>query len=292
MTVSDIFEGRDRKTSAIAIVPAVVIALLVVGLLPDLIARVMRDTRLDQTLNLAWQSGIVTLVLFGCLIAAAFIWGLVSKRSVVPAGRMPLMMAGIGFAMGLFGLLITTGDAALAGSVHWTLSYAKPQILLLALGTLLTFYQSAAEELFFRGWIQPVLVRGWGPWVGLLVTSVMFAGLHVFAGITAPLSLLNVFLAGLMFGLLAYRTDGLVAPVLAHFAWNWAEGILLGLYPNPGVDVWTAVWNLDMVGSPLWGGSAEGLNASLGESFVLVALCVPLAWPLFRRPAVAQAEAA
>jgi len=37
-----------------------------------------------------------------------------------------------------------------------------------------------------------------------------------------------------------------------------------------------AIFDFDLVGSALWGGSDEGLNASLSISFVLVALILPL----------------
>lgn len=280
MTLGETLAGNDRKTSAIMLVPAVVIALLVVGLLPDGIDRVMRMLRLDQTLSLAWQSGIVTIALFGVLIAVAVLWGMLAKQVVLASGRSPLKSAGVGVAMGIAGVLVATGYVALAGSLHWTITYNKPHILLLLAGSCLTLFQCAGEEIYFRGWVQPMLARGWGVWPGLVVTSLLFAALHVFAGVRAPLSLLNVFLAGGLFGLLAVRTGGLMAPVAAHFAWDWMESIGLGLYPNPGVDVWTSLWNLDMVGSPLWGGSTEGLNGSLAETFVLVALAVPFAWGL------------
>ncbi len=280
MTLGETLAGNDRRTSAIMLVPAILIALLVVGLLPDGIERIMRAFRLDQTLSLSWQSGIVTIVLFGALIAAAMLWGVLSRHVVLAPGRSPLASGGMGAAMGIAGVLVATGYVALAGSLHWTITYARPHILLLIAGTCLTLFQCAGEEIYFRGWVQPMLARGWGVWPGLVVTSLLFAALHVFAGVRAPLSLLNVCLAGLLFGLLAVRTGGLAAPIMAHFAWDWMESIGLGLYPNPGVDVWTSLWNLDMAGSPLWGGSAEGLNGSLAETFVLIALAVPFAWGL------------
>ena len=278
MTVGEIIGGRTRATSALMLLPAVLVALVTVGLLPDGLERLMRMARLDQKLSLAWQSAIVTLVLFGVLIAAALLWGLLAKTRVATPGPAPLKAGGLGAAMGLAGLLIATGYAALAGGVHWIFSYVNPRILLLLAGTVLTLYQCTGEEIFFRGWVQPMLARAWGPWAGLGVASLFFALLHLFAGVVhSPLAVVNVLLAGVLFGLLALRTGGLVAPIAAHFAWDWAEGIGLGLFPNPGVDVWGSLWNLDLIGAPLWGGTAEGLNGSLGVTFVLLALCVPLA---------------
>lgn len=289
MKFRQILRGEDRKTSLAVLIPAALIALLVVGLAPDLLDRLMRGLRLDQKLSLAWQSGLITVVLFGLLIGAALLWGALAGATVTPLGRAPLKAGGLGLALGLAGLLVATGYAALAGSLHWTVIYAHPSVVLIVVGTCLTLFQCAAEEIYFRGWIQPVAAASWGPWAGLVVTSLLFAALHVFAGVRAPLSMLNIFLAGMVFGLLAIRTGGLAAPVLAHFAWDWAESILLGLYPNPGVDVWNSMWNMDLIGPPLWGGSAEGLNGSLGVTFVLLALCVPLARGLVRPAAPLEA---
>ena len=56
-----------------------------------------------------------------------------------------------------------------------------------------------------------------------------------------PVSLLNILLAGIWFGLLALRTGGLLAPILAHFGYNWAEEMIFGASPNPGVGAFGSV---------------------------------------------------
>jgi membrane protease YdiL (CAAX protease family) len=119
-------------------------------------------------------------------------------------------------------------------------------------------------------------VRSWGPATGVIVASLAFAALHLAGGARSPLTLLNLFFGGLLFGLLALRTGGIAAPAGAHALWNWAEQILLGLDPNPGTGSFGALFDLDLVGTAAWGGSEEGLNASLALTFVLVALIVPL----------------
>ena len=111
-------------------------------------------------------------------------------------------------------------------------------------------------------------------------------------GARSPLTLLNLVLGGILFGLLALRGGGLLAPIAAHATWNWAEQILLGLDPNPGTGSFGALFDFDLVGPAMWGGSDEGLNASLALSFALVALIVPLAlWRRTRRDASATAPA-
>ena len=90
------------------------------------------------------------------------------------------------------------------------------------------------------------------------------------------MTLLNLFLGGLLFGLLAARSGGLAAAIAAHFSWNWAEQLLFGLDPNPGIGSFGSILNLELVGSSWWGGSDEGLNASIAMTFALAMLLAPL----------------
>ncbi len=99
-----------------------------------------------------------------------------------------------------------------------------------------------------------------------------------------PVSLLNITLAGVWFGLLAWRTGGILAPTLAHAGYNWAEEMLFGASPNPGVGPFGALFDADLTGSVRLGGSADGLNASLLLTAVLIAIILPL---LLRSPASA-----
>ena len=143
-------------------------------------------------------------------------------------------------------------------------------------GTLLTMLGVMGEELLLRGLLQPVLVRTWGVTAGILVSSLGFMVIHMVGGWGHPLSLLNILLAGLWFGLLAFRTGGLLAPILAHFGYNWAEELVFGASPNPGIGAFGSIMDVDLVGPTIWGGSVEGLNASLAVSIVLVVLIIPL----------------
>ena len=144
-------------------------------------------------------------------------------------------------------------------------------------GVALFAFQTAAEELYFRGWLQPILGARWGAVTGLVVTAVLFAALHLAGGARAPLSLLNLFLGGVLFGLLALRTGGLWAPFMAHFAWNWAEACGLGLEQNPGIGPNASLFHLALTGDALWSGGGDRLNASLGMTLVLASLVIGVA---------------
>jgi uncharacterized protein len=217
------------------------------------------------------------LLIFGGIIAIAYVCSrFVTAKPSVKAIAPPLAIA-LGLALGLGGLLFSFGQAWIGGHAVDPVTPAPGTVLTVALGTLIVLFQTGAEEIFFRGWFQRVLIDRVGVLLGVIGSALAFSALHIIGGARDPLSLLNLFLGGLFFGLLAARTGGLAAPIAAHFGWNWGEQILLGLDPNPGVGAFGAIIDRDLAGSALWGGSTEGLNASLAITFVLLALILPLA---------------
>lgn len=72
-----------------------------------------------------------------------------------------------------------------------------------------------AEELLFRGVVQPALIRRIGPSSGIAVTAFIFAFFHLNPWIFLPL-----FIVGTIFGYLAYKTGTFWAAAFAHFGTN------------------------------------------------------------------------
>ena len=227
------------------------------------------------------------LVLFGPLAVLALVLGLLSRIKVLRAGEAPLRWLGIGLAAGAAGLVVSALLSWLNGGMlrGEAVSHLAG---LIALGVALTVFQVAAEELLFRGWLQPALIARIGGPAGVMLGALLFAAFHYASGAThAAMSLLTLTLGGLFFGLLALRSGGIVAPLAAHVAWNALEDLGAGLVPNPGIGPLGALFNLDLTGSVWWGGHEEGLNVSLGSVAVLLALILPLL-PALQRPAPAE----
>jgi len=223
----------------------------------------------------ATGEALITLLIFGALLAVAMLGRRLDPHRAPLLGPAAFAMAGTGLAIGAGGMgaaytLAVIAEATRAGDGVATA---------ILLGTLTVLVQASVEEIYFRGWLQPILVRAVGPTGGIGLVALIFAALHLAGGERSPVSLVNLCLGGVLFGLLALRSGGLALPIAAHVAWNWTEVIALGLDPNPGVGSFGAIVDRDIVGSALWGGSAEGLNASIGVTFVLAALIVPaLVW--------------
>ncbi|KPK15602.1 MAG: hypothetical protein AMJ62_08790 [Myxococcales bacterium SG8_38] len=79
---------------------------------------------------------------------------------------------------------------------------SKPEITMLALAS------GVAEEIFFRGAMQPVL--------GLVVASLIFGAFHLGPRKAFPAWAIWAFALGLLFGIIFELTGTLWGPVLAH----------------------------------------------------------------------------
>lgn len=214
------------------------------------------------------------IVLFGALLIAGIVGGRLSGVRPLRLGANPGSGIILGLLIGAAGVLVAAGYGWVAGTLTSAAASINPGLLLW--GTLLVLLQAGSEEVYFRGWLQPVLDRSWGAAAAVILSALAFALLHIIGGARSPVSILNLFLGGILFGLLTLRRGGIAAAVGAHFAWNWTEQTAVGLMPNPGISEFGSLLNLELSGAAIWGGGEEGLNASLAMTFALLALLVPL----------------
>ena len=82
------------------------------------------------------------------------------------------------------------------------------------------------EELVFRGVLYQGLRHRSGFWPAALLSSAIFALVHVEVLVSSPVFLVQLFLLGVLFAWLLERTGNLLAPVVAHLVFN---GISMGL---------------------------------------------------------------
>jgi hypothetical protein len=79
------------------------------------------------------------------------------------------------------------------------------------------------EETFFRGFLLPSLTKYFSTWQAILLSSVLFAVVHLSLSEVIPLTTLGIVLA-----FVYTRTQNLMASVLLHALWN--SGTLLTLF--------------------------------------------------------------
>jgi membrane protease YdiL (CAAX protease family) len=77
-----------------------------------------------------------------------------------------------------------------------------------------------AEELIFRGFLQPLAVRSFGQWAGIALASAPFALLHGPQYAWNWQHVLLLFLASFVFGYTRHRTGSTAASTVVHATYN------------------------------------------------------------------------
>jgi len=144
----------------------------------------------------------------------------------------------IGTAIGITSMALAAGIATLGGGLRFTFSTAGmfPEVAkTLLLSGVLFIIAALAEEALFRGYPLQTLTRARLAVLGVLLTSVPFAAVHLQnPNVAAGFTFVNTALAGVWLAMAYLRTRSLWFPLGVHWAWNWALGSLFGL-PVSGI---------------------------------------------------------
>ena len=89
--------------------------------------------------------------------------------------------------------------------------------------------QGGAEETITRGFLLPILGIRYGTLVGIAVSSLIFAMLHLLNPGISLLALVNLILFSLFAALFALIEDGLWGIAAFHGMWNLVQGNLFGM---------------------------------------------------------------
>jgi membrane protease YdiL (CAAX protease family) len=85
------------------------------------------------------------------------------------------------------------------------------------------FLGPLAEELAFRGFLMPLLIRSWGAAAGIVVTGLFFGSLHGYEYAWSWRHILLVSTAGIVFGIIRYRTGSTAAAFYMHSSYNLTQ---------------------------------------------------------------------
>ena len=143
----------------------------------------------------------------------------------------------VGSAIGAASLALATAIATAGGGLRFSVSAAgMSPVSKTLIGSLVLFIVAAlAEEALFRGYPLQTLTRAQLAWLGVLLTSVPFAAVHLKnPNGGSILAFINTALAGIWLAVAYLRTRSLWFPLGVHWAWNWALGSLFGL-PVSGI---------------------------------------------------------
>jgi membrane protease YdiL (CAAX protease family) len=83
---------------------------------------------------------------------------------------------------------------------------------------LLLFVTGPGEEIFWRGFLQKKLSEKYGGWTGFLLTTLVYAGVHVFS--LNLMLILAAAVAGAFWGLLYLWKEDLALVIVSHSIWS------------------------------------------------------------------------
>ncbi|MBM4341440.1 MAG: CPBP family intramembrane metalloprotease [Deltaproteobacteria bacterium] len=109
---------------------------------------------------------------------------------------------------------ILPGAKAQVGGIY-ALGEGTSKVLIFLL---LFFITGPGEEIFWRGFLQDRLMTRWGRTGGFLITTVVYAGVHLFSG--NLLLILAAFVAGSFWGLLYLWKRNLLIQITSHSFWS------------------------------------------------------------------------
>lgn len=237
----------------------------------------------------AFQSSANYLTFVGILGLALLLFALIPyNRPMLKAlGKQvkgnTLKMFAVGLTIGLGMNLLCAVVAIVNGDIALTFHSFRPVSLLLIFIAVLI--QSAAEEIVCRVYMYQRLIRfNCKPLLAAVICSAFFTILHLMNPGITPLSVVNLFLSGLVYSAMVIYMDSLWATIAAHAAWNFCQNILLGL-PNSGNVVPYSVFRLDAAAATdSFAYSASfGLEGSVTNIIVSLAAIGLMAWWGVRR---------
>lgn len=194
-----------------------------------------------------------------------------------------LMQYGRGF---LFGILMfggAVGILAMFGSVAIETGDPSQQGITALGGVLLVLIgwvvQGGAEEALIRGWALPVIGARYKPWIGLLVSSLIFAGLHGLNPGLSVFALINLALFGVFAGLYVMREGSLWGISALHSVWNWVQGNFFGFEVSGTIASGGTLFNLMETGEDWLTGGTFGPEGGAAVTVVLlIAIAVTVFW--------------
>lgn len=174
------------------------------------------------------------------------------------------IVSGIVIAFLMMGLLFVFGIAAkwiLIDGFAWQADGLFNSLIQSLIWLAIFIMVAWQEELFSRGYLLQNLKDGINLFWAVLISSLVFALLHVFNPGANWVSALGIFLAGLFLAFGYLMTKQLWLPIGLHLGWNLFEGVIFG-FPVSGLNTYALI-RIHVSGSPLWTGGPFGPEAGL-----------------------------
>ena len=174
-----------------------------------------------------------------------------------------------GFVLGtvsiglIFAILVFVGEAEVVG-----VDQGKIFTVTLLVEFISVSIMAFSEEVLMRGFLMTALKPTRNKWVIFLAPSILFSLFHLMNPGVTILSLLNTFLAGMLFAYMFLKSGKLWLPSGYHIAWNFFQGDIFGM--NVSGNSQTAIFSTKLGTNELLTGGSYGPEGGLLVTFVLL----------------------
>ncbi len=127
---------------------------------------------------------------------------------------------------------------------------------------------SLNEEIMIRGYFLSNFCESMNNYIALIISSLIFALMHLGNANVTLLSFVNIFLAGMLLGIYYIYKRNLWLPISLHFSWNFFQGPVFG-FEVSGFDI-SGVIIQETNGSDIWTGGEFGFEGSLVATILMI----------------------
>lgn len=180
----------------------------------------------------------------------------------------------------LFGFLMFSAVVAigmLLGQFRFE-GYDMSSLILVIPYFILFAIQCFSEEMCARGWTMTYFFKRHSIFLAMVINCIVFALPHLLSPGIDLLSIVNIFIVGMVFAVMFLRFDNIWVCGGVHTAWNFSQGIILGF--NVSGYTTPSIMKFSQVGQNLINGGAFGPESSLITTAVfIISLIIAVYYP-------------
>lgn len=135
-----------------------------------------------------------------------------------------------------------------------------------------------SEEVFIRGYMLSNLLSSLNRWVALIISSMIFGIMHLANPHIEWISIINLFIAGILIGLPYLYTKNLWFSIAFHFSWNFFQGTVFGFNVS-GISGYSVI-SQKTHGNTIWNGGNFGFEGSI-TCIIIQIICIIILYFLF-----------
>lgn len=255
-------------------VPMVVLIILVAPLITETPGDEWNDEnlKLSDIRAIVVQSLLYVAFAVATIIEAARLPGGSPVASGLLPSRQTLGHIRIGALIAAGMVVIIALTAVGAGARIHDVGFSFQPILFIGL-----IISSMGEEVLFRGTILQALQQRFGTYAAVVITSALFASVHLGNPHIEPLAIASTFLVGLLLGMMTVLTASLWMPMIFHVVWNVLSSAIFG--EVSGLPPVAQIIDIDTTSIPLPGwifGGSYGIESGaisvllIGLSFWII----------------------